>query len=81
MYSGSVPLTADLYGCCPRQAAHTRVYNLRALAAHLPTAVAETRPFAENAAPGKKLLLFATMHYWIEHAMMIGLALAAWATR
>lgn len=71
---GSIPYTADLYDALRKGRPRTR-YNLEQLAAHLPAAVDQVRPFAENAPKGKKLLLFATLHYWVEQAAMIGLAL------
>ena len=71
---GNFPMAADLYDAVRRGRPQTR-YNLEQLAANLSTAVEQTRPFAENAKPGKKLLLFGTLHYWIEQAAMLGLAL------
>ena len=71
---GRVPMAADLYDAVRGGRPRTR-YNLEQLAAHLPDAVAEVRPFAEQAPRGKKLLLFAPLHYWIEQAVMLGLAL------
>jgi len=71
---GSMPYTADLYDAIRRERPRTR-YNLEQLAAHLPAAVDQVRPFAEKAPKGKKLLLFATLHYWVEQAAMVGLAL------
>jgi hypothetical protein len=50
-------------------------YNLEQLAAHLPAALNDARPFAEKAAPATKLLLFATLHYWIEQAAMLAIVL------
>ena len=71
---GNLPMAADLYDAVRRGRPKTR-YNLEQLEAHLSSAVAQTRPFAEKAKPGKKLLLFGTLHYWIEQAAMLGLAL------
>ncbi len=71
---GRVPMAADLYDAVRRGRPRTR-YNLEQLAAHLPAAVSQTRPLAAQARPGKKLLLFATLHYWIEQAVIVGLAL------
>jgi len=71
---GKIPYTADLYDVLRKNRPRTR-YNLEQLAAHLPDAVEQVRPFAEKAPKGKKLLLFATLHYWVEQAAMIGLAL------
>ena len=71
---GSIPYTADLYDAIRRERPRTR-YNLEQLKAALPTAVEQARPYAEKAPHGKKLLLFATLHYWVEQAAMVGLAL------
>ena len=71
---GQMPFTADLYDALRKGRPRTR-YNLEQLAAHLPTAVEQVRPYAKKTPAGKKLLLFATLHYWVEQAAMIGLAL------
>src|SRR5512146_1527870 len=71
---GRLPMAADLYDAVRGGRPRTR-YSLEQLAAHLPQAIAETRPFADEAPRGKKLLLFATLHYWIEQAVMVGLTL------
>ena len=73
-FIGKIPYTADIYDALRKSRPRTR-YNLEQLATHLPDAVAQVRPFAEKAPKGKKLLLFATLHYWVEQAAMIGLAL------
>jgi len=71
---GKIPYTADLYDAFRRSRPRTR-YNLEQLKAALPAAVEQVRPYAEKAPAGKKLLLFATLHYWVEQAAMVGLAL------
>lgn len=71
---GQVPAAAALYNTMRPDRPRTR-YNLEQLGAHLPDAVREVRPFAESARPGKRVLLFATLHYWIEQATILGLAL------
>src|SRR5215510_9541350 len=71
---GEIPFSADLYDSLRKSRPNTR-YNLEQLAKHLSRAVEQARPFIEKAKPGKKLLLFATLHYWIEQAAMVGLAL------
>ena len=78
---GNVPFAADLYDSLRKSRPNTR-YNLDQLAQHLPLAVEQARPFIANdterrRSAGKKLLLFATLHYWIEQAAIIGLALRA----
>ena len=71
---GNIPYSADLYDSIRKARPHTR-YNLSQLEKHLPIAIEQARPFIEKAKPGKKLLLFATLHYWVEQAAIIGLAL------
>src|SRR5262245_18084937 len=69
-----MPFVVDLYDSLRKSRPNTR-YNLDQLAKHLPIAVEQARPFIANAPRGKKLLLFATLHYWIEQAAIVGLAL------
>jgi len=71
---GTIPYTADLYDALRKTRPRTR-YNLSQLEAALPEAVNQARNYAETAHRGKKILLFATLHYWIEQAALIGLAL------
>lgn len=73
---GSIPYTADLYDALVRDRPRTR-YNLDQLALALPEAVEQARPYIRNARRGKNILLFATLHYWVEQAAMIGLTLRA----
>jgi len=73
---GNVPFAADFYDSLRKSRPNTR-YNLDQLAQHLPIAIEQARPFIANAPRDKKLLLFATLHYWIEQAAIIGLTLRA----
>jgi len=81
-FIGKIPYTAELYDTIRTGRPRTR-YNLEQLKAALPAAVEQARPYAEKAPTGKllsggrKTLLFATLHYWVEQAAMIGLALRA----
>lgn len=71
---GQIPYTADIYDAIRKGRPRTR-YNLEQLKAALPDAVEQVRPHAEKPPAGKKLLLFATLHYWVEQAAVVGLAL------
>src|SRR4029450_6115339 len=51
-------------------------YNLSRLQKLLPHAVEHVKPYIEKAPPGKNILFFATLHYWIEQAAYISLTLA-----
>ncbi len=73
-FLGQIPFTADFYDSMRKDRPNTR-YNLSQLEAALPKAVEEARPFIQNAKPKSKLLLFATLHYWVEQAAIVGLAL------
>jgi hypothetical protein len=60
----------------PRGHRHLGRYNLAHLANALPAAVEQARPFAGKASIGKNVFIFATLHYWIEQAAIIGVTLA-----
>ena len=50
-------------------------YQLAGLQEILPQAVADVKQFGLNADPPKKVCVFATLHYWIEQAGLVALAL------
>lgn len=76
-FIGELPLAAELdYTLRQRNRARKDHYNLFRLEKSLPGAVEQVRPIIQNATPGKKILFFATLHYWIEQAAYISLALA-----
>jgi hypothetical protein len=71
---GRLPGTVRLYDLARPERPRTR-YNLEQLAQHLEGALADVRQSAGTESPGPRLMLFATLHYWIEQATMVGLAL------
>ena len=73
-FLGRLPGTARLYDFARPERPRTR-YNLEQLATHLDSAVADVRQSVDARTSGPRLLLFATLHYWIEQAAMVGLAL------
>jgi hypothetical protein len=76
-FLGELPLAAELdYILRQKHRDRKDHYNLSRLQSSLPRAVQQAEPFLEKAAPGKKLLFFATLHYWIEQAAYISLTLA-----
>lgn len=76
-FLGELPLAAELdYALRRRNRARKDHYNLSRLGKSLPLAVSQVTPFAQKAKPGKKILFFATLHYWIEQAAYISLTLA-----
>ncbi|MCL4531110.1 MAG: hypothetical protein M1282_17095 [Chloroflexi bacterium] len=75
-FLGELPLAAELDWTL-RQKNRTRKdhYNLQRLQKSLPAALPVVERFARNAQPGKKILFFATLHYWIEQSAYISLLL------
>lgn len=73
----NIPYSADLYDAIRPVRPKTR-YNLSQLDAHLPAAVEHLKQSLRQHKThpnGKKIVLFATLHYWVEQAAIIGLAL------
>lgn len=75
---GNIPFTAELYYLVRQRGKPLRTrFSLRNLQAHLPQIAAQAAELRQNAPAGKKIFVFATLHYWIEHAALVGMALAA----
>src|SRR3990172_2744740 len=78
-FLGELPLAAELDWSL-RHAGRNRArkdhYNLSRLQKSLPLPGSQVTSFAQKAKPGKKILFFATLHYWIEQAAYISLTLA-----
>ena len=74
---GDLPFTAEIdWMLRSKTRPRKDHYNLGRLEKSLPAAVAVVKPFAEKAPRGKKVLFFATLHYWIEQSAYLGLVLA-----
>ena len=74
---GEVPLTAELYWLVRQRGRPIQSrFSLRRLQSTLPAAVEQALRFARSASKGKRVFVFATLHYWIEHAAMLSAALA-----
>jgi hypothetical protein len=88
---GEIPFAVELYWLLRQRGKQLKSrYSLKALQAALPDIIDQVRPFAEKAARdgaqemgaqevrggGKHIFIFANLHYWIEHAALLGLALA-----
>ena len=75
---GEVPFTAELYWLLRQRGKPLQSrFSLRHLQAELPGLVQEAEALRKNAPAGRKVFVFATLHYWIEHAALLGIALAA----
>jgi len=76
-FIGELPLAAEFdYALRQKNRDRKDHYNLSRLARSLPRTVEQVKPFIQNAKPGKNILFFATLHYWIEQAAYISLTLA-----
>ena len=74
---GELPLTAEIYWLI-RQSERPSASNfsLRNIKEIIPDSVKAVIKLQEKAPAGKKVFLFASIHYWIEHEAMLGLALS-----
>lgn len=76
---GSLPFAAELYWMV-RQGGNKPIQSrfvLRNLQHALPEMVAQAQALRANAPQGRNVFIFATLHYWIEHATVLAVALAA----
>ncbi len=75
---GGIPFTAELYWLFRQQGKPIKSrFTLKNLQASLPEVVEQAKKMSQSAVPGKKVFIFATLHYWIEHAALLSAALAA----
>ena len=75
---GQIPYTAELYWLVRQKDKPLKTqFNLKQLEARLPKLVKAVEALQPEEAEGKKIFLFATLHYWIEHVTLLGLTLAA----
>jgi len=75
---GQVPLTAELYWLMrgSDKTLNSR-FSLKKLDQHMAELVEQASALKAAAkAGGKKIFIFSTLHYWIEHAAVMGIALA-----
>jgi len=76
-FLGDLPFTAEIdWLFRQKNRARKDHYNLSHLKESLPAARAVVEPFANHAHHGKKVLFFATLHYWVEQSAYLGLVLA-----
>lgn len=73
---GELPFTAELYWLVRNRGkkAFTR-FNLDKLRSCLPQMLADVEPYTRSAPRGKKIFIFASLHFWINHTTITGLAL------
>ncbi len=75
---GQIPFTAELYWLVRQRGKPIQSrFSLKHLQAALPEIVMEANELCRDAKPGRNVFIFATLHYWIEHAALLSMALAA----
>lgn len=75
---GQIPFTVELYWLLRQggKPLHSH-FSLKHLQEALPELMVEANSIRQNYPVGKKVFIFATLHYWIEHSTLLGIALAA----
>lgn len=74
---GELPLTAEVYWRLRQQGKPiSESFSLHRSDKWLPTWRAQAEAAARHAPRGKRVMLFATLRYWIEHATLLGMAMA-----
>lgn len=75
---GEIPYTAELYWIVRQrgEAPRTR-FTLKNLQVMLPEMSQQARELREKANGGKKIFLFASLHYWIDSMAALGMAFSA----
>lgn len=74
---GEIPLTAELYWHLREAGRPPRTgFSLEELKKRLPELVSQAKNASAGAPMGKRVLIFGSLHYWIAHNTLLGLALA-----
>lgn len=75
---GQIPFSAELYWLMrQRNKPFNSHFSLKSLEAEIPGLLADVKKYQAKAPEGKRVFIFTSLHYWIEHAALMGLALAA----
>jgi hypothetical protein len=75
---GQIPFTAELYWLVRQRGKPLQSrFSLKHLQAAMPELTAQAAALRQQAQPGRNIFIFATLHYWIEHAALLSLTLAA----
>ncbi len=74
---GELPYTAELFWLFRQKGKPLNSrFSLKNFKQHLPEVLDQVKEFSRLNNPGKKVLLFASLHYWIEQTALLGLTLA-----
>jgi hypothetical protein len=76
-FFGNIPYTAELYWLFRQQGKPINRFSLQNLDKNLPGLIEQATELRSVAPKGKKVFIFATLHYWIEHATLVSLALSS----
>jgi hypothetical protein len=76
-FFGNIPYTAELYWLFRQQGKPINRFSLQNLDKNLPGLIEQAAELRAIAPKGKKIFIFATLHYWIEHATLMSLALSS----
>jgi hypothetical protein len=75
---GQIPFSAELYWLIrQRKKPFNSHFSLKSLETKIPGLLQETQKYQVKAPEGKRIFIFTSLHYWIEHAVLMGLSLAA----
>ena len=76
-FLGELPYTAELVWQLQQKTKplNTR-FSLKKFQHHLPEVLAQVNANARGAQDGKRVMLFASLHYWIEQTALLGLTMA-----
>jgi hypothetical protein len=75
---GQIPFTAELYWLMRQGGGPIKSrFSLKHLQEQLPGLVTQAQFLRQKTKPGKNIFIFATLHYWIEHASLLGISLAS----
>ena len=74
---GQIPYSVELYWHMVQSHKPWQShYNLEFLESIIADAVVQSESYRNNLAPGKKVFIFSTLHYWIEYCALLGVTLA-----
>ena len=74
---GELPLTAELYWQLRQQGKPlSRSFSLHQVEQKLPEWCAQAKTSRPDISIGRRVMIFSTLRYWVEHATLLGLAMA-----
>ena len=75
---GQIPFAAELYWLVRQNGKPIQSrFSLKRLQEAMPEMISDVTAFKQSAPVGKNVYIFATMHFWIEHAALMGMAFSA----